>query len=456
MYYNPVDILIDTELYDEYHVSSKYSNLKDDFFWELLKAYQEHVSKFIVQNYFKDIDSSLNLYLPNRENVHFFYKSLLSMDTVIVNDEIIEALFYLNDYTISTRIIKPKSDPFVTTKENVAKFISFIKNNNKLFSNAAIGVSPSKVLDYESKKKRTLLVNSSDQDVMLDGISPNTRNVYMKSISVVPVERVGETAEGILMKDLPPKSIAGELNVRIEGCTESYVNGYQFATAKTYIDSNGLQQIREDTRTLTVPNSRLKFDNWVAGVKNRTIKEHFTTLSLNLSYASEMQASLAYPCEFTNKILNSLNTNGAEKRRMLEINTPFLHGVSPDLIANIKNDYGSSFDAYKKVLHQTAAKMQFASGRGEIEYIEREFRERIYDEGIKEVQIAMAGLRKKAIKDVFIESGLVSLGFVDSKFSWLSLLPVGVQAYRAATTLKSEYNKIKASPSYFLFKVVKR
>lgn len=456
MYYNPVDILLDTELYDDIHVSSKYANLKDDAFWGLLKVYQETVSKLMARNECRNINSSFDLYLPDRRDIHFFYKGLLSMDSVIVNDEIIEMLFYLNDFSVSTKIIKPVNDPFITAKESVAKFIRFIKINSRLFSNASISVSPSKVLDYQSKKKRTLLVNSADQNVMLDGITNNTRNIYMKSISVVPVARVGETVEGILMKDLPPKSIAGELSVRIEGCTESYVNGYQFATAETYIDSNGLEQVREGTRKFTVPDSRLKFDSWVAGVKNRTIKEHFTSLCLNLSYASEIQASLAYPCEFTNRILNSLNTNGAEKRRMLEIKTPFLHGVSPDLIANIKNDYGPSFDAYKKVLHQTAAKMQFANGRGEIEYIEREFRERVYDEGIKEVQVAMTDLRKKAIKDIFIESGLASLGFVDSKFSWLSLVPAGVQACRAATALKSEYDRIKASPSYFLFKSIRK
>lgn len=453
MYYNAIEILIDTELFDDHNVSSNYSNLKDEVFFEQLKTYCDKAELLLCGDVsFISQESPFNLYLPNRNNTNYFYKSLLSMDAIIISDDIFEAFVYLNDFEYSRRIVNATRNPFETAKAKVSSFISFLKANRLLFSNGTLSASPSRVLDYESAKKRDLLVNSADISKMLSGVSKKTINIYKKNIKVTPVTRIGESDEGILIKQLPPKSISGELNVIIEGCDVPYVNGYMYAVANTYIDENGKEQVNYETRKFAVPSSRLIYDNWVGGVINRTIKEHLAAINLNLSYANDVSATIAYPCEFTNKILNSMNGSGSEKRKMLTINTPFLHGVTPDLIAKIKNDYGESFDAYKKVLMDSAFKMQQANSSRQIEAIEKEFRVRIYDEGVGEVQKTLKDLKRKALGEVCIEAGLASLGFIDSKVSLLSVLSAGVGFYRTARNLKDEHSKIKRNPSYFILK----
>ncbi|MGA4652831.1 hypothetical protein [Enterobacter hormaechei] len=455
MYYNAIELLIDTELYDDFNVSVDYRNLPDDIFFEQLKAYCRKAEFLLSRDIgLMEWESPFNLYLPNRNNTDYFYKSLLSMDSIIINDDIFECFVYLKDYDYSRRIVNATVNPFERTKSKVSSFICFLKKNKALLSNGSIYTSPSKVLDYESAKKRTLLVNSTNESQMLSGVSKKTINIYKKSILVNPVERVGEDEDGIYIKRLPPKSISGELNVEIKGCSEPYINGYMYAQAETYIDPHGREQVNYDTRKFTIPSSRLKFDNWVGGVINRTIKEHLAVINLNLSFASDINAAIAYPCDFTNRILNSMNSSGGEKRRMLSVSTPLLHNITPDLIAEIKNDYGESFDAYKKTLLEAASRMQFANNSRQIEAIEKDFKTRVYDEGVREVQKSLKKLKTKSLGEVCIESGLASLGFIDSKVSLLSVLTAGVGFYRTAKNLTEEYSQIKKNPSYFILKTI--
>lgn len=456
MKYNIIDILIDSELFDDVHIFNNYSEIPESHFFELLEEYSRksnaHLQESAVE--YLQFQSPLNIYLPERLHTDYFTKALLSMDSVVIDDEIIDALVYLQDFDISNQIIKSSKNPINHAKSMTSSFIKYIKKNQPLISNGTIQVIPSYSKKYESSKKRALLINDSNENSLFDIIPKNTINIYKKSIKATPIQRVHQDGDKIFFKELKKREIAGELSIRIEDCNSKYVNGYIYCTAKTYIDENGNQKIDNSTRVNSIPKSRYSYDNWVAGTINRTIREHFINLNLNLTQAHEINSSLGYDCFFTNKILNNINKEGNINRKMIEINTPFLNGVSSEIIAKIKNDYGDSFSSYKKVLRETARKLQLTKDRNHINIINNEFRERIYDEGIKDVQLALADLRKTALNELVIESGIASIGFIDSSLTIYSLISAGLGMTRTLKSIKDKHDNVKSHPSYFLLKTL--
>ncbi len=378
------------------------------------------------------------------------------MDSVIINDEIIDALAYIQDYEVNNKIIYMPDNPITHAKIIVSDFIKYISKNRLLISNGSIQIIPSRAREYESNKKRIVLTNQADEHSLWDLIPQNTINIYKKSMDIKPIKRVGQNGGDIYFKELNRKTIAGELAVTISDCNSPYVNGYIFSRARTYKDEHGNIKIIENSRVDSIPESRTTYDNWVAGVRNRTIREHFTNLSLNLSLAKEINSSLGYNCNFTNRILNNINKEGNIKRKMLEVDTPFLTGLSSETIAKIKNDYGDSFDAYKRVLRDTAYKLQLTTDKYHIEMINKEFKERIYDDGIRDIELAITSLRKRSLSELVIESGVAAVGFIDIRFTMWGLISAGIGMTKTIKSIKRDHETVKSHPSYFLLKISKK
>lgn len=458
MDYNIIDILMDSELFDDVLFYNNYVGIRDDDFVDLLIAYNEKANKLLFQATVDYLchSSPLNVYLPSRNYSSYYSKALLSMDSVIINDEIIDALAYIQDYEVNNKIIYMPDNPITHAKIIVSDFIKYISKNRLLISNGSIQIIPSRAREYESNKKRIVLTNQADEHSLWDLIPQNTINIYKKSMDIKPIKRVGQNGGDIYFKELNRKTIAGELAVTISDCNSPYVNGYIFSTARTYKDEHGNIKIIENSRVDSIPESRTTYDNWVAGVRNRTIREHFTNLSLNLSLAKEINSSLGYNCNFTNRILNNINKEGNIKRKMLEVDTPFLTGLSSETIAKIKNDYGDSFDAYKRVLRDTAYKLQLTTDKYHIEMINKEFKERIYDDGIRDIELAITSLRKRSLSELVIESGVAAVGFIDIRFTMWGLISAGIGMTKTIKSIKRDHETVKSHPSYFLLKISKK
>ncbi|ECK5368921.1 hypothetical protein D2K50_20520, partial [Salmonella enterica subsp. enterica serovar Muenster] len=91
---NLIDFLLQSQLYDDIDSSQIYSNVPDSDFVRLLEEYYSYSSEVDAQaKYFLEDDGFLNLYMTDINDSSFYYKALLSIDNIIINDEIIECYY---------------------------------------------------------------------------------------------------------------------------------------------------------------------------------------------------------------------------------------------------------------------------------------------------------------------------------------------------------------------------
>ncbi|MBU3892805.1 hypothetical protein KH388_08790 [Serratia rubidaea] len=454
---NIIDILLDTELYDDINVSINYKGIKDDLFYEYLKRYHDNFLKYVEPSIFRTLGlvSPLNIYMPNNKDIEYFRKSLLTMDVIILDDEIINSYILLKDADVSNAIIQSSNSRSLTdiAKNNVANFMRFIKNHSSLISNGTLGFVYSPAESYDSDKKKKVLINEASDLSIKENFSIKIVELYKNALSVTPVKRLGNTNK---VKILSDGDISGNVIIEIKNCSSDYVNGYEYSLGKTYYDEGGNLKIDFNSLVKSIPRDKETYQNWVDGVVNRTIQEHFTHLNLNIELSGQLNSSLATKCEFTGNVLNEINRKDNIKRKMLEIKTPFLNGISVDTIAKIKNDYGGSFNSYKKILKDTAFKLELATSSEHIDIINNEFKEKVLDEGMHDVNKALNSLKKSAVKDLSIDAGLAVLGFLGTVITPKSLLLGLVRPMKTVQGINKNLRDVKTHPSYFILKTIKK
>lgn len=134
---NLIDFLLQSQLYDDIDSSQIYSNVPDSDFVRLLEEYYSYSSEVDAQaKYFLEDDGFLNLYMTDINDSSFYYKALLSIDNIIINDEIIECYYQAKrtdiDETMSNMLWKKDSNIIPKLKSQVANFINFIRKTKIL------------------------------------------------------------------------------------------------------------------------------------------------------------------------------------------------------------------------------------------------------------------------------------------------------------------------------------
>ncbi|WP_170909562.1 hypothetical protein, partial [Salmonella enterica] len=111
----------------------------------LLEEYYSYSSEVDAQaKYFLEDDGFLNLYMTDINDSSFYYKALLSIDNIIINDEIIECYYQAKrtdiDETMSNMLWKKDSNIIPKLKSQVANFINFIRKNKDLIAIGSIQI----------------------------------------------------------------------------------------------------------------------------------------------------------------------------------------------------------------------------------------------------------------------------------------------------------------------------
>ncbi|EJZ8138218.1 hypothetical protein OIT55_003713, partial [Salmonella enterica subsp. enterica serovar Muenster] len=214
-----------------------------------------------------------------------------------------------------------------------------------------------------------------------------------------------------------------------------------------YDQNSGLLrfQIKKDTP----PETEEIFKNWVKSSIHRTISQHYNSFSIDYGFAYYLNSSFTTTCPFINKILPYLNDGSSVIQKMVEVDSPILNNLSIDYIANVKKDYGESFNAYKLILKDIARRIQFASSENEIIGLHQELKEKIIDEGMPEVKKAIKDMKKNVVLNSAFDFGLLAVGLTTMPASFLA---VALQAGKTVYDYNNRMAAIKNHPSYFILK----
>lgn len=449
---NLIDFLLQSQLYDDTDFSQEYSNVSDSNFVRLLEEYYSYSSELDAQaKYFLEEDGFLNLYMSDMKDSSFYYKALLSIDNIIINDEIIECYYQAKrtsmDEAMSNMLWEKDSNIIPKLKSQVSNFIGFIKENKDLIAIGSIQIVGRKSSAYHYVTKQAMLLNDANEAKLHEMISnPSIVSEYLSSASYSSCKRL--SAEGYI-KILETQEISDFIIVNLRDCTSDYVNFYNYSTMEVidYDQSSGLLRflIKKDTP----PENEEIFKNWAKSSIHRTISQHYNSFSIDYGFAYYLNSSFATTCPFVNKILPYLNDGSSIIQRMVEVDSPILNNLSVDYVANVKKDYGESFNAYKMILKDMARRIQFASGEHEIKALHQELKEKIIDEGMPEVEKAIKDMKKNVVLNAAFDFGLLAVGLTTMPASFLA---VALQAGKTVYDYNNRMEAIKNHPSYFILK----
>jgi hypothetical protein len=128
------------------------------------------------------------------------------------------------------------------------------------------------------------------------------------------------------------------------------------------------------------------YERWVQDAKNRTMLFHYSHLLTDLEQAVAMKASLGTYCPFQGRILHRLDKPNEAQRRTLTVQVPFLNGLTPTELFRIRTEFEASFNAFRTVLRDTAFEMEKEANPEIRDLINRRFIERVWDEGLTDVE----------------------------------------------------------------------
>ncbi|EIN7112331.1 hypothetical protein LPS28_004639, partial [Salmonella enterica subsp. enterica serovar Muenster] len=377
--------------------------------------------------------------------------ALLSIDNIIINDEIIECYYQAKrtdiDETMSNMLWKKDSNIIPKLKSQVANFINFIRKNKDLIAIGSIQIVGRKSSAYHYVTKQAMLLNDADEEKLHEMISnPAIVSEYLNAASYRSCKRL--SAEGHI-KILDAQEISDFIIINLSDCTSDYVNCYNYSTMEVidYDQNSGLLrfQIKKDTP----PETEEIFKNWVKSSIHRTISQHYNSFSIDYGFAYYLNSSFTTTCPFINKILPYLNDGSSVIQKMVEVDSPILNNLSIDYIANVKKDYGESFNAYKLILKDIARRIQFASSENEIIGLHQELKEKIIDEGMPEVKKAIKDMKKNVVLNSAFDFGLLAVGLTTMPASFLA---VALQAGKTVYDYNNRMAAIKNHPSYFILK----
>lgn len=228
---------------------------------------------------------------------------------------------------------------------------------------------------------------------------PPVATLYERSISVTNLKRISGTNKYTC---LSKHELANEILLELRDCLSNYTNRYML--------NNIVDTVETGDRLINIKlimgehADKPAYERWVQDAKNRTMLFHYFHLLTDLGQAVSMKASLGTYCPFQGQILQKLDKPNEAQRRTLTVQVPFLNGLTPTKLFRIRTEFESSFNVFRTVLRDTAFKIEKEANPEIRDLINRRFIERMWDEGLTNVEEKLRSHKKKSLKDVAFQS----------------------------------------------------
>ncbi|MCI0265849.1 UNVERIFIED_ASMBLY: hypothetical protein E7W40_00195 [Cronobacter sakazakii] len=447
--YNNLPALTESILWDDGLLAADYAALDARRLDDALKGYLQAVS--LLRGEWHTLqDSPLSLWIARHDQLTLYRPGLLSAERIILTDTLEEAALRLDTLASSEAmdhlVYHNATDRLADIRTGVAQFVRFVKDNFLLIQAGFIAFTPCESARQEQQRKMQLLQDNPDRHFLHSVMPPAVAQLYERSLSVRGIRRVGEEGH---FRFVSEKTLPDEIMLELRDCLSPFTNAYMYQELQPVeVKEDGTFRARI---TRGKHESRKGYDRWVRGAINRSIYFHYHGLLTDISQSARTGASLVTRCPLQGKILQKLDASGRLSRRMLEVELPFLQGLSLHDIFRIRTDYEPSVTAFRRTLRDCAVEMERASGPDEIRLLQQRFRERIADEGLEDLRQKLRTWQRQSMQDTALFALPAVLGFmVAPTVSTLatgaaSLLQAALGAYR-------NHREITRHPSWFLLR----
>lgn len=449
--YNNLNALMDTVFWVDRHFENGYADLTYDRIVNELSAYNAAIHRLLESDLYVVSGSRLNIYMAGDWRISNYRSGIFSMDRVILDDALhnLSMRFTENDEDdlINAIIPQDKHENLQVLRKNIRQIIAFSKDNFELIQGEFILFTRS-ISEENDAYRRNSVIEFNDKKNQIYKYMPfNIAALYEKSVSVTNIKRLLGTNK---YKRLPKHELANEIQLELRDCLSSYTNGYMLNNIQDPVETG--DRLINMKLTMGQHADKAAYERWVQDAKNRTVLFHYSHLLTDLGQAVAMKASLGTYCPFQGQILQKLDKPNEAQRRTLTIQMPFLDGLTPTELFRIRTEFGASFNAFRTVLRDTAFEMEKEANPEIRDLINRRFIERMWDEGLTDVEEKLRTHKKKSVKDVAFQSVPSVLGMI---------VAPGISSFTTGTLallqnvfgLSQDSREVKSHPSYFLMKI---
>ncbi|HAI1368393.1 TPA: hypothetical protein HIT80_004026, partial [Escherichia coli] len=346
-------------------------------------------------------------------------------------------------------IVSDRKEKVEHLRKEIARFIRFAKENFDLIRGEFIVFVRSESSIKDSERANGILDDNSDANFIYRYLPPNIARLYENRLSVKNIERLGNTNK---IRLLNKNVLSNEIMLEIKDCESLYTNGYMYQHIKNAIDNDDGSISME----LVMGNhsGKKSYERWVQGAKNRTVLFHYKNLITDLNQAHSCRASLGTYCPFHGEILRKLDQKNEVQRVKLSIDVPFLEGLTPSELYKIRTDYEPSFNSFRSVLREAAYDIEAESDPYKRQLINQHFVERVWDEGLTDIEQKIQAYKRKSKKELFLNSVPSLIGFIGAP-NPVSLATGAFTILKDVFNITSHSSEIKSHPSYFLLMMSK-
>lgn len=446
--YNNLYALTDSLFWVDRLLDQEYEDIELNELLIELAEYNRKIDSLIIEQTNSVQESRLNVYMAGNSNIEKYKSGLFSMDRVILDDVLYSlSLRYrvnLSENVVEKFIESDNQEKVEYLRKEIARFIRFAKENFDLIRGEFMVFVRRESAIKDSERANGILNDNSDANFIFRYLPHNIASLYENRLSVQNIERLSNTNK---IRLINRNVLANEIMLDIKDCESSYTNGYMYQHIKNAID-NG-----DGTMSMKVVmgkhSGKKSYERWVQGAKNRTVIFHYKNLITDINQAHSSRASLGAYCPFHGEILRKLDQKNEVQRVKLSIDVPFLEGLTPSELYEIRTDYESSFNAFRSVLREAAYDIEAESDPYKRQLINQRFVERVWDEGLTDIEQKIQTYKRKSKKELLLNIAPSLIGFIGAP-NPVSLTTGAFTILKEIFNITSHSSEIKSHPSYFL------
>lgn len=446
--FNNLHALTDSLFWVDRLLEQEYENIELNQLLIELDEYNKKIDSLIIEQKNSVQESRLNVYMAGNSNIENYKSGLFSMDRVILDDVLYSlSLQYrvnLSENVIEKFIEIDAQEKVEYLRKKISCFIRFAKENFELIRGEFILFVRRESAIKNSERANGILDDNADKNFIYKFLPSEVASLYENRLSVQNIERLNNTNK---LRLVNKNILANEIMLEIKGCKSAYTNGYMYQHIKKAINnSDGSVSMNV---VMGKHSGKKSYERWVQGAKNRTILFHYKNLITDLNQAYSSNASLGASCPFHGEILRKVDQKNEIQRVKLSIDVPFLEGLTPIELYKIRTEYESSFNSFRSVLREAAYDMEAESDPYKRQLINQNFVERVWDEGLSDIEKKIQIYKQKSKKELLINITPSLIGFIAAPNS-VTLTTGAFAILREVYNIKNHSSEIRSHPSYFL------
>lgn len=454
------DYLHESIFFKEDNLESEFSKYTDRELKEELKKYQNYILTHridIVRE--SKTDNTITSVLPSLldgkiPTIDTLIQSSLYIHRYLIDDPIFKLSLEVEESpnsAVMNNYLGMEKDNSINRKELKEKSIYMKELSYAVYSDFIKFVPASLIHEHGDELPIKYSKNHFEEYT-----SQNLRDYFFKNSKVLGASKsdMGFRISNDIVKE-PCRGIAIQLNNHTRDIPYLYL---LFETEIVDIDEKTgkftMKQYLPDTKPTVEA-----FNNWVYQTMNQVALNITTDISKDLILCNDLNSIYFTESEFVSDLMQIQNQNNKFSSNdintmnyMLKYGIPVINDISLNDILKIRNEFGESFESFRKDLNLKMSELRYLKDQEIIDSKISEIQYELKEGYLEDVKSDIKKLSKNVIRNSTVIAGSLGWNMLTSNFNILATFMALHQGY---VTYQEYKETIKYNPSYFLWKVNK-